>query len=67
MTHVFRELVVGGVLVAPIFLYVIAALVVVLLLRPVLHVIGFSKLFSNQAIAEISLYIAISGFLTLAF
>ena len=65
MTHVFRELVIGGVLVAPIFSYAIASLILVLLLRPLLHMAGFSKLFSRPPVAEFSLYVTIFGLLTL--
>jgi len=34
MTHTFRELVVGGVLLAPFVTYALAALVIVLIIRP---------------------------------
>ena len=67
MTHAFRELVIGGVLVAPFITYAITALLVVLLIRPVLHVAGFSRLFSNPSIAELSLYVTILGLLVLLF
>lgn len=65
MTHAFRELVIGGVLVAPIFSYAIASLILVLLLRPLLHLVGFLKYFSRPAVAELSLYVAVFGLLTL--
>lgn len=65
MTHTFRELVVGGVLLAPIISYVVAALLLVAMLRPLLHLIGFSNYFSNPSIAELSLYVTIFGLLTL--
>jgi hypothetical protein len=32
-----------------------------------LHIIGFSRLFSNPPIAELSLFVAIFGLLTLLF
>lgn len=67
MTQTYRELVIGGVLVAPIVSYAAATIVILLVLRPVLHVIGFSRLFSNPPVAELSLYIAIFGLLTLLF
>jgi Protein of unknown function (DUF1656) len=67
MTQTYREFVVGGVLVAPIVAYAAATIAIFLLLRPVLHIVGFSRLFSNPPIAELSLYIAIFGLLTLLF
>ena len=65
MIHTFRELVIGGVLVAPIISYAATALVLVLLLRPLLHAVGFMGWFSNPPIAELSLYVSIFGLLTL--
>jgi hypothetical protein len=65
MTHTFREFILGGVLVAPIAYYAVAAVILFVMLRPVLHLMGFSKYFSNPSIAELSLYIAIFGMLTL--
>jgi hypothetical protein len=65
MTHVFDELVLGGVLVAPIVSDAIVALLLVLLLRPLLHLIGFSKYFIRLQVAELSLYVAVFGLLTL--
>jgi Protein of unknown function (DUF1656) len=67
MIQTYRELVIGGVLVAPIVSYAAATIVILLVLRPALHFIGFSRLFSNPPIAELSLYIAIFGLLTLSF
>jgi hypothetical protein len=67
MTHTFRELVIGGVLVAPFITHAVVALFVVLLIRPLLRFVGFSRLFSNAAIAEISLYATILGLLILFF
>jgi hypothetical protein len=65
MTHTFRELIIGGVLVAPFVTYAMAALFVLLLIRPFLRFVGFSKIFSNVAIAELSLYVTILGLLVL--
>jgi len=65
MTHTYRELVIGGVLVAPVVSYAAIALLLFLLLRPLLHVVGFSRLFSNPPVAELSLYVSIFGLLTL--
>jgi hypothetical protein len=65
MAHTFHDLVIGGVLVAPFMTYAIAALFVVLLAKPLLRVVGFWRLFSNAAIAELSLYITILGLIVL--
>jgi hypothetical protein len=64
MTHPFYELMVGGVLLAPFVRYAAAALAIFLVLRPVLHLIGFSRLFTHPSIAELSLYVTILGLLT---
>jgi hypothetical protein len=61
----FRELVIGGVLVAPFISYAVAALFAVLLIRPLLRFVGFLKIFSDAAIAELSLYVTILGLLVL--
>jgi len=65
MTHTFRELVIGGVLLAPFVTYAIAALVVVLISRPILRFTGFAKLFSHASIAELSVYVTVLGLLIL--
>lgn len=67
MTHTYRELVLGGVLIAPIVTYAAMALLIFLLLRPLLHVVGFAKFFGNASLAELSLYVAIFGLLGLFF
>jgi hypothetical protein len=67
MTHSFRELILGGVLVAPLVSYAALSLVLFLLLRPVLRVVGFSRFFSNPSLAELSLYVTLFGLLTLFF
>jgi Protein of unknown function (DUF1656) len=67
MAHTFPELVIGGVLLAPFVTYLVTALVVVVVLRPLLHVVGFAKMFSHTAIAELSLYVTILGLLILIF
>ena len=67
MTHTFRELVVGGVLFAPFVTYVVAALVIVLIVRPVLRFTGFAKVFSHGSIAELSVYVTVLGLLILCF
>jgi hypothetical protein len=58
MTHDFHELVIGGVLFAPFVAYAVAALALILLLRPILHLIGFARMFSHPSIAELGLYVA---------
>ena len=67
MAHTFPELIIGGVLLAPFVTYLLTALVVIIVLRPLLHVVGFAKMFSQTAIAELSLYVAILGLLMLLF
>jgi len=67
MTHTYRELVLGGVLVAPIVSYAAAALLLFFALRPLLHHVGFAKIFSNPSLAELSLYVTMFGLLTLLF
>jgi hypothetical protein len=64
--HSFSELIVGDVLVAPFIVYALTALAIFLDLRPILRVCGFDKLFSNPAVAELSLYVTILGLLTVA-
>lgn len=54
MMHPFRELVVGGVLLAPFVTYATAALAIFLVLRPLLRLSGFAKLFSHPSIAELA-------------
>jgi hypothetical protein len=64
MTHPFYELMVGSVLLSPFVRYAVAALTIFLVLRPVLHLIGFPRLFSHPPIADLSLYVTILGLLT---
>jgi hypothetical protein len=63
MTHTFRELVVGGVLLAPFVTYAVAALAIVLIIRPILRFTRVAKGFSHASIAELSLYVTILGLL----
>ena len=65
--HSFSELIVGDVFVAPFIVNALAALAIFLALRPILRLCGFDKLFSNPAVAELSLYVTILGLLTVAF
>ena len=64
--HSFSELIVGDVLVAPFIVYALTALAIFLALRPIMHLCGFEKLFSNPGLAELSLYVTILGLLTVA-
>ena len=67
MAHNFSELIIGGVLIAPFVTYLVTALAVVIALRPVLHFIGFARMFSNGRIAEMSLCVTILGLLMMLF
>jgi hypothetical protein len=67
MAHIFAELVVGGVLFAPFVTYLVAALVLIVVLRPLLLVVGFAKMFSHASVAELSLYVTILSLLMLLF
>ncbi|MDL2410102.1 DUF1656 domain-containing protein [Rhizobium calliandrae] len=67
MTHTFPELVIEGVLVAPFVTYFLAALVVVAVLRPILHLVGFAKILGPSPVAEFSLYVTILCLLMLLF
>ena len=67
MAHTFAELVVGGVLLAPFVTYLVAALVLIVVLRPLLHVVGFEKIFSHASVAELTLYVTVMSLLMLLF
>jgi hypothetical protein len=67
MVQTFSELVIGGVLLAPFVNYLVTTLVVVMVLRPLLHAVGFAKMFSHASIAELSLGVTILGLLMLLF
>jgi hypothetical protein len=67
MAHTFPELIIGGVLVAPFVTYLMTALVVIIVLRPLLHVVGFAKMFSHASVAELSLYVTVLSLLMLLF
>ncbi|WP_024519665.1 DUF1656 domain-containing protein [Bradyrhizobium sp. Tv2a-2] len=67
MAHAFPELIIGGVLLAPFVAYLVAALVVIIVIRPLLHAIGFTKMFSRASVAELCLYISFLGLLMLVF
>ncbi|MDR6955536.1 hypothetical protein J2X65_004916 [Ancylobacter sp. 3268] len=65
MTYGFHDFVIGGVLLAPILRYALVTLFVALLLRPLLHRIGFLNHVSNPPLVELSLYVSIFGVLTM--
>jgi hypothetical protein len=67
MAHTFGELVVGGVLFAPFVTYLVAALAVLVVLRPLLNVAGFAKMFSHAPIAQLSLFVTILCLLIVLF
>ena len=48
MTQTFRELIIGGVLVAPILSYAVAAVAIIMMLRPILHFIRIFQLFQQS-------------------
>lgn len=63
MMHSFPELTIGGVLIAPLVMYAGAAIAIFVLLRPLLHLIGFNRAFSHPPVAELSLYVLILALL----
>ena len=65
MTQTFRELVIGGVMFAPFVGYAVAALAIILVLRPILHLVGFARIFSHVSVAELSLYVTVLAALVL--
>jgi hypothetical protein len=67
MAHTFPELVIGGVLLAPFMTYLMVTLIIIIVLRPLLLLVGFAKMFSHAAIAELSLGVTILGLLMLLF
>ena len=67
MMHVFPELTIGGVLIAPFVIYAGVAVAILAVLRPVLHLAGFDRAFSNPAVAELSFYVLILALLIVLF
>jgi len=67
MAHTFPELIIGGVLLAPFVTYLVVTLVIIIVLRPLLLLVGFAKMFSHASIAELSLGVTILGLLMLLF
>jgi len=66
MMHSFSDLVIGSVFVAPFVSYAAMALATLLVLRPILRLCRFEKLFSHPSVAELSLYVIVLGLLTVA-
>ena len=67
MMHIFPELTIGGVLIAPFVIYAGAAAAIFAGLRPVLHLVAFDRAFSNPSIAELSFYVLILALLIVLF
>ena len=67
MARTFPELVIGGVLLAPFVTYLVLGFVAIIVLRPLLHVVGFAKMFSHASVAELSLYVTVLSLLILLF
>jgi hypothetical protein len=67
MIHGFPELVIGGVLVAPLVTYAAAALLLFILLRPVFLLVNFESFFSNPPVALLAVYVAILAILVVLF
>ena len=65
MTRAFPEFVVDGVLIAPFAAYLCAAFILLALLRPVLGLLAFDKLFMNPSLARLSLYVLLLAALLL--
>ena len=59
MSHTFPDLVIGGVLIAPFVTYAAASLILLLLLRPLLVLIGFERVFSNPPLALLCVYLLV--------
>ena len=59
MEQTFSELTIGGILVAPFVTYAATAAVLLFLLRPLLRLIGFERVFSNPPLAVLGLYVVI--------
>jgi hypothetical protein len=67
MMHSFPELTIGGVLVAPFVIYAGAAFAIFAVLRSLLHLVAFDRVFSNPPVAELSLYVLILALLIVLF
>jgi hypothetical protein len=49
------------------FGYAVVAFALFMVLQPLLHLVGFPRLFSHPSIAALSLYVTILGLLTVLF
>jgi len=63
MMHIFSELTIGAVLVAPFVIYAGAAIAIFAVLRPFLRLIAFDRAFSDPPLAQLSLYVLILALL----
>jgi len=59
----FHELTIGGVLVSPFVAYAVAALAILLGLRPLLRLMRFERVFANPPLAEAGIYVCILALL----
>jgi hypothetical protein len=66
MTQSFVELIIGDVLIAPFAVYAGSALAIIVLLRPLLALFAFDRLFSHPPVAVLCLYIVIVAVLVVA-
>jgi Protein of unknown function (DUF1656) len=67
MMHSFSEFMVGGVFLAPFVAYVVVALVLLLIFRPILRALKVAGLFSHPSIAGLSFFVIVLGLLTIFF
>jgi Protein of unknown function (DUF1656) len=67
MMHSFRELTIGGVLIAPFVIYVAAAVAIFAALRPFLHLVAFDRAFISPPIAELSFFVVVLALLIVLF
>jgi len=63
----FRELTIGGVLIAPFVIYAGAAAAIFAALRPLLHLVAFDRAFISPPIAELSLFVIVLALLIVLF
>jgi hypothetical protein len=65
MIQRFAEFAVGDILFAPFVGFLLAAFVLSLILRPLLALLRFDRLFSNPAVAQISVFACLLALLLL--
>ncbi|RYB04609.1 DUF1656 domain-containing protein [Lichenibacterium ramalinae] len=63
----YPELAVGGVLMAPFVGYAVAALAILLVLRPLLRLVAFDRAFFNPPVANLCLYVLVLAALIVMF